>query len=96
MLLRGAEVAGEVGDAERLVLADAHPALVLHRPRDAVQEDPEGLPDGLLAHWARRGEGSVRPPGVLPLLLCSLLLKRTYVQTLSSASNKPSYRVQPS
>ena len=51
VLLRGAEVAGEVGDAERFVLADAHPALVLHRARDAVQEDPEGLPHRLLADW---------------------------------------------
>lgn len=50
VLLGAAEVSGEVGDAERLVLTRVNPHLVLGGPRDPVEEDPERLPHGLLTN----------------------------------------------
>lgn len=50
VLLGAAEVGGQVGHAQGLVLAYVHPALILTGARDAVEEDPEGLPHRLLAH----------------------------------------------
>lgn len=51
VLLGAAEVFGKVGDAEWLVLTRVNPSLVLSRPRNPVEEDPERLPHGLLANW---------------------------------------------
>lgn len=51
VLLGAAEVFGDVGDAERLVLTRVNPSLVLRRPGDPVEEDPEGLPHSLLTDW---------------------------------------------
>lgn len=51
MLWRAAEVLGEVRNAQCLLLAGVYPALVLHGSWDPVEEDPEGLPHGLLAYW---------------------------------------------
>lgn len=50
VLLGSAEVFGEVGDAERLVLTRVNPFLVLRRPGDPVEEDPERLPHSLLTN----------------------------------------------
>lgn len=50
VLIRAAEVPGEVGDAEGLVLTRVNPSFVLRRPRDPVEEDPERLPHGLLTN----------------------------------------------
>ena len=50
VLLGAAEVFGKVGDTERLVLTRVNPSLVLSRPGNPVEEDPEGLPHGLLTN----------------------------------------------
>lgn len=50
VLLRAAEVFGEVRDTERLVLTRVNPSLVLRRPGDPVEEDPERLPHSLLTN----------------------------------------------
>lgn len=50
VLLRVAEVPGQIRDAERLELAAVHPSLVLGRTGNPVKEDAEGLPDGFLAN----------------------------------------------
>ncbi len=51
VLLGAAEVFGEIGDAEWLVLTRVNPSLVLCRPGDPVEEDPERFPHGLLTNW---------------------------------------------
>ena len=50
VLLRAAEVLGEVRDAERLVLTGVNPLLILCGSRDPVEEDPERLPHRLLTN----------------------------------------------
>ena len=53
MLLSAAEVLGQLVHAEVLVLAGVNPDSVLLRVRDPVEEDPERLPDGLLANCTK-------------------------------------------
>ena len=50
VLLGAAEVFGKVRDAQRLVLTRVNPFLVLRRPGDPVEEDPERLPHSLLTN----------------------------------------------
>lgn len=50
VLLRAAEILGQVIHAEVLVLAGVHPGPVLLWVWNSVQKDPERFPDGLLAN----------------------------------------------
>lgn len=51
MLLRAAEVLGQVVHAEVFMLAGVNPRSVLLRVWDPVQEDPKSFPDGFLTNW---------------------------------------------
>lgn len=50
MLLRAAEVLGQVIHAEVLMLTGINPEPVLLRARDSIQKDPKCFPDGFLTN----------------------------------------------
>lgn len=60
VLLRLAEEAADVHDADRAVHAAANPVPVLVPLRQPVPEDLEGLPHRLLTHWTNRRFECVR------------------------------------
>ena len=58
VLLWVAEVSGQVGETQRLVLTCVNPCCVLCSDRDPVKEDSEGLPHSLLTNWPKTEQSS--------------------------------------